>query len=337
MSRKGARVSPGSPGRTGALAEGRRVLEVEARAIRALAARLDASFERAVELLHGCTGKVAVTGMGKSGLVGRKIASTLASTGTPAFFLHPAEAIHGDLGMLGRDDVVLALSNSGETEEVLRILPLIKRLGCPMVVVTGGVTSRMARAGDVVLDVSVDLEACPLGLAPTSSTTAALAMGDALAMALLVARGFQPADFAARHPGGSLGRQLFLKVADLMHTDEQVPRVSPSASMREVIVEITAKQLGAAAVIDARGRLVGVVTDGDLRRALERHAHVLDLKARDVMTKNPKLAEPEMLAGEALRLLEDHKITVLLVCDPGQPKHVVGVLHMHDLLRAGVA
>ncbi len=313
------------------------MLEVEAQAIRALAERLDGSFARAVEILHGCAGKVAVTGMGKSGLVGRKIASTLASTGTPAFFLHPAEAIHGDLGMLGRDDVVVALSNSGETEEVLRILPLIKRLGCPMVVVTGGLTSRMARAGDVVLDVSVDLEACPLGLAPTSSTTAALAMGDALAMALLVARGFQPQDFAARHPGGSLGRQLFLKVGDLMHTGEQVPRVSPTSSMHDVILEITAKHLGAAAVVNDRGDLVGIVTDGDLRRALERHADLLGLTARDVMTPNPKRAEPEMLAGEALRLLEHHKIMVLLVCEPRRPKHVVGVLHMHDLLRAGVA
>lgn len=313
------------------------MLQVEAHAIQALAERLDESFARAVEVLHGCAGKVAVTGMGKSGLVGRKIASTLASTGTPAFFLHPAEAIHGDLGMLDRDDVVLALSNSGETEEVLRILPLIKRLGCPMVVITGGPTSRMARAGDVVLDVSVDLEACPLGLAPTSSTTAALAMGDALAMALLVARGFQPQDFAARHPGGSLGRQLFLKVSDLMHTGEQVPRVSPSSSMRDVIVEITAKHLGAAAVVDKRGELVGIVTDGDLRRALERHTNLLDLTARDVMTARPKRAEPEMLAGEALRILEHHKITVLLVCEPRHPRRVVGVLHMHDLLRAGVA
>lgn len=321
----------------GALAEGRRVLEVEALAIRALAERLDDSFTHAVEVLLGCAGKVAVTGMGKSGLVGRKIASTLASTGTPAFFLHPAEAIHGDLGMLGRDDVVLALSNSGETEEVLRILPLVKRLGCPMVVVTGGPNSRMARAGDVVIDVSVDLEACPLGLAPTSSTTAALAMGDALAMALLVARGFQPQDFAARHPGGSLGRQLFLKVSDLMHTGDQVPRVSPGSSMRDVIVEITAKHLGAAAVVNSRDQLVGIVTDGDLRRALERHANLLDLTARDVMTPGPKRAEPEMLAGEALRLLESHKITVLLVCEPRRPERVVGVLHMHDLLRAGVA
>ncbi|MBK7975830.1 MAG: KpsF/GutQ family sugar-phosphate isomerase [Deltaproteobacteria bacterium] len=337
MSRAAPRARPRSKRATGALAEGRRVLQVEAHAIQALAERLDESFARAVEVLHGCAGKVAVTGMGKSGLVGRKIASTLASTGTPAFFLHPAEAIHGDLGMLDRDDVVLALSNSGETEEVLRILPLIKRLGCPMVVITGGPTSRMARAGDVVLDVSVDLEACPLGLAPTSSTTAALAMGDALAMALLVARGFQPQDFAARHPGGSLGRQLFLKVSDLMHTGEQVPRVSPSSSMRDVIVEITAKHLGAAAVVDKRGELVGIVTDGDLRRALERHTNLLDLTARDVMTARPKRAEPEMLAGEALRILEHHKITVLLVCEPRHPRRVVGVLHMHDLLRAGVA
>ncbi len=320
-----------------ALAEGRRVLEVEARAIQALAGRLDESFTRAVALMHACQGKVAVSGMGKSGLVGRKIASTLASTGTPAFFLHPGEAVHGDLGMLTRQDAVIALSNSGETEEILRIVPVLKRLGCPLIVMTGGLTSSLARAGDVVLDVSVDLEACPLGLAPTSSTTAALAMGDALAMALLVERGFQPEDFAVRHPGGSLGRQLFLKVADLMHVGDAIPKVRAEATMREVIVEITAKHLGAATVVDARDRLLGILTDGDLRRALERHPDVLERRARELMTPNPKCAEPEMLAGEALRILEHHQITVLLVRHPRQPRRIVGVLHMHDLLRAGVA
>ncbi len=320
-----------------ALVEGRRVLEIEARALQALAGRLDESFTRAVEIVRACKGKVAVSGMGKSGLVGRKIASTLASTGTPAFFLHPAEAQHGDLGMLTRQDVVVGLSNSGETEELVRILPVIKRLGCPLVVMTGGVASSLARAGDVVLDVSVDVEACPLGLAPTASTTAALAMGDALAMALLVERGFRPEDFAVRHPGGSLGRQLFLKVSDLMHVGETIPKVRLDSSMRDVIVEITAKHLGAAAVVDARDRLCGILTDGDLRRALERHRDVLELRAGDVMTPHPKCVEPDVLAGEALRVLEHHQITVLLVRHPRQPRRVMGVLHLHDLLRAGVA
>jgi len=326
-----------SPRAKRAVGEGRRVLEIEARALAALAQRLDGSFARAVEVIRGCRGKVAVTGMGKSGLVGRKIASTLASTGTQSFFLHPAEAMHGDLGMLGRADVVVALSNSGETEEIVRILPIIKRLGCPLVVITGGASSSLARAGDVVLDVSVDAEACPLGLAPTASTTAALGMGDALAMALLVDRGFKPEDFAVRHPGGSLGRQLFLKVEDLMHTGDALPRVAAGAPMREVIVQITAKRLGAAAVVDERSNLLGIVTDGDLRRAMERFPDVFGRTAGEVMTRNPKGVEPQMLAAEALRLLEQHQITVLLVHPPRHPRKLLGILHLHDLLRAGVA
>jgi arabinose-5-phosphate isomerase len=315
------------------LAHARRVLAIEAAAIGALADRLDARFARAVELIAASAGKVIVTGMGKSGHVCRKIAATLASTGTPAFFLHAAEALHGDVGMLERKDLVLAISNSGETGEVLELVPILKRLGLPLIAFTGRLDSTLARAADVALDVSVDEEACPLGLAPTASTTATLAMGDALAIALLERRGFRPEDFAALHPAGALGRKL-LRVADLMHTGAAVPVVAATRAMSDTLFEITAKRLGVTAIVDEGGRLVGVVTDGDLRRALAVPGDLLARTAADVMGRAPKTIVSEALAAEALAIMERHAITSLFVTDAdGRP---AGVIHLHDLLRAGV-
>lgn len=312
----------------------RAVLETEAQGIRDLITRLDERFVRACEHMLACTGRVVVTGMGKSGHVGGKIAATLASTGTPAFFVHPGEASHGDLGMITAGDTVLALSNSGETDELLTILPLIRRLGVPLIALTGNPRSTLAREASVHLDVSVAAEACPLGLAPTSSTTATLAMGDALAVALLEARGFTADDFARSHPGGRLGRRLLLHVGDIMHTGERIPVVRADAPLTDALMEITRQGLGMAAVVDEHRNLIGVYTDGDLRRTLDRGIDIRATSIGEVMTRQCKAAQPGMLAAEALKVMEDHKISALPVVDVGQ--HLVGALNMHDLLRAGV-
>lgn len=314
----------------------KRVLQIEAEAIERLAERITEDFVRAVELILACEGKVVVTGVGKSGIIGQKIASTLACTGTPAFFLHPTEGIHGDLGMLEKRDIVVAISNSGETDELSQILPLIKRYGNKLIVLTGGTTSTLARAGDVVLDVSVQEEACPLGLAPTASTTAALAMGDALAVALLEKRGFDKEDFAIRHPGGKLGKRLLLKVTDLMHVGEELPTVYEDTLMKEAMMEITSKRLGVTGVVNERKELVGVITDGDLRRALERYPDLLDRKAAEVMTRNPKWIEADTLAAQAVQQMEEHTITSLFVFDKAGEMIPRGIIHLHDLLKAGV-
>jgi len=317
------------------LARGRQVLEIEANAILALIDRLDHRFEQAVALLDRCQGRVVVTGMGKSGIIGRKIAATLASIGVPSLFLHPAEGIHGDLGMVSRGDLVIALSNSGETEELLKILPAIKRLGVPMISLTGNVKSMLAKNSDVVLDVSVKEEACPLDLAPTASTTATLALGDALAMALLEHKGVRPEDFARFHPGGALGKRLLLTVEEVMHGDKAIPTVSPTAPLRDVIVEISSKKLGVTTIVDDSGRLRGVITDGDLRRLLGKGGDdLLDRPAEAVMSPHPKVISRTALAAEAVGLMERHSITVLIVTDAEQ--RVEGVVHLHDLLKAGV-
>lgn len=314
---------------------GKRVLAIEARAITNLIDRLDHRFILAVSLLFQCHGKVAVSGMGKSGLIGAKIAATLASTGTPAFSLHPAEGIHGDLGMLARKDLLIAVSNSGETEEVLKLLPYVKRLGIPLIALTGRPQSTLAKNSDVVLDVSVSEEACSLGLAPTASTTATLALGDALAIVLFQQRGFKEEDFAQFHPGGTLGRRLLLKVQDLMHQGEAIPRVPHTASLHEAILEMTSKKLGMTTVVEADGRLHGVITDGDLRRFLERGIDWTTSRACDLASKNPKTIASDELAARAIQIMEQHSITSLVVVDR-QNRQLIGVLHLHDLLKSGV-
>ncbi len=313
--------------------EGKRVLAIEAKAIAGLIERLDQRFTDAVDLLYRCTGKVVVSGMGKSGLIGQKIAATLASTGTPAFFLHPAEGIHGDLGMLARRDALVAISNSGETEELLKLLPFVKRMNIPVIAMTGRIQSTLAKNSEVVLDVSVPEEACPMGLAPTASTTATLAMGDALAIALLQKRGFKEEDFAQFHPGGTLGRRLLLKVRDLMHQGTAIPRVSDQASAHEAILEMTAKKLGMTTVVDQTGKLLGIITDGDLRRILEKGLDLAAARAGDLATQRPKTIGPEELAAKALQIMEQYSITALVVEEAG---HVAGIIHLHDLLKSGV-
>lgn len=313
---------------------GESVLRIERDAIDQLIGRVDDTFVRACELCIGCTARIVVVGMGKSGHIGNKIAATLASTGTPAFFVHPGEASHGDLGMITRADVVLALSNSGETAEITAILPLIKRLGVPLIAMTGRPESTLANMADVHLNVGVSKEACPLNLAPTASTTAALAMGDALAVALLEARGFTEADFALSHPGGSLGRRLLLKIDDLLHVGDAVPRVPESVTVAEALVEMTQKGLGMTVVDDADGRMVGIYTDGDLRRTLDRGLDVHATPIASVMAKQPKVIAPGTLAAEAVKIMQDFSITTLVVRD--EDRRVTGLLHMHDLLRAGV-
>ncbi len=313
---------------------GQRALEIERDALSALIPRLDASFSHACELMLNCRGRVVVTGMGKSGHIGNKIAATLVSTGTPSFFVHPGEASHGDLGMITRDDVVIGISNSGETAEIVTLLPLFKRMQAPLIAMTGKPGSTLALAADAHLDVSVAKEACPLNLAPTASTTATLAMGDALAVALLEARGFTPEDFAMSHPGGSLGRKLLLKVGDIMHTGTRVPRVAPDTPLTAALLEMTRKGLGIAAIVDADEAVLGVFTDGDLRRVLDHGLDVRTAKIEQVMTRGGKSVRPEQLAAEAVALMEQYKITVLLVQDSNAK--LAGVLHMHDLLRAGV-
>ena len=310
-----------------------RVLRTEAEGILGLVPRLDGRFLHALGILRDCQGRVVVTGIGKSGIVARKVAATLASVGTPALFLHPAEGVHGDIGMVARGDVVLAISNSGETDEVLTILPAIKRLGVPLVVLTGNPESTLARYADLVLDVSVREEACPMALVPTSSTTAALAMGDALAVALLELRGITPEDFAAVHPGGNLGRR-FQKVENLMHVGDSVPIVREETGMREVILEMTGKRLGATSVVDETGVLVGIITDGDLRRAFQRDPQILTKAAGDAMSRNPKTIRPDELAVKALEMMESHAITQLLVAD--DQRRPAGIIHLHDILRAKI-
>ncbi len=333
---KKLRARPSSGRRASAAVQrGRRVLTIEIAALEAVRRRLDERFERAVQILADCRGKVVVTGIGKSGLICRKITATLASTGSPAIFLHAAEAAHGDFGIVGKDDVVLALSHSGEAEELVRLLPLIKRHDLPLIAITGAPESTLARAADVVLDASVPEEACPLGLAPTSSTTAALALGDALAVALFQRNGFREADFAALHPAGSLGRRL-LRVSDLMHGGEALPLVGAEAALAETVLESTLKRLGVTGVVDARGNLLGVITDGDLRRGLGRTQEIHRLSAADLMTTNPKTIEPGALAARGLALMERHSITSLFVLAPGSRKPE-GVIHLHDILKAGVA
>jgi arabinose-5-phosphate isomerase len=314
----------------------KQVLQIEAKAIEQLIGRINEQFVQAVEMILACEGKVVVTGVGKSGIIGQKIASTLASTGTPAFFLHSTEGSHGDLGMLGKKDIVVAISNSGETDELSQILPLIKRYGNKLIALTGKVKSTLARAGDVVLDVSVEEEACPLGLAPTASTTATLAMGDALAVALLEKRGFKKDDFAILHPGGKLGKQLLLKVRDLMHVGDELPMVYEETLMKGALVEITSKRLGVTGVMNKRHELVGVITDGDLRRALERYTDLLERTAGEVMTQNPKSIEADILAAQAVQRMEEHAITSLFVFDKVGEKTPRGIIHLHDLLKAGV-
>jgi len=319
-----------------------RVLGLEGNAVLALIPRLTEDFDRAVERILACNGRTVVTGIGKSGLVGRKIAATLASTGTPSLFLHPGEGIHGDLGMVGRGDVVLALSNSGETEEVTRILPVLKRLDIGLIAMVGNVKSTLAAMADVVLDCGVEEEACPLGLAPTSSTTAAMALGDALAVVLLTERGFKPEDFALFHPGGSLGKSLILRVDDVMHGKQDLPSVKPSTPMCDVVVSISSGRLGVTTVLDEARNLVGIVTDGDLRRGVETKGQDLFvLTAEDIMTRNPKTIKPGELAAAALALMERHSITSLVVVDEDGPGagcgRPVGIVHLHDLLRAGIA
>jgi arabinose-5-phosphate isomerase len=311
-----------------------RVLRLEAESVLALCARLGDSFVEATALLRGCRGRVIVTGMGKSGLIGRKIAATLASTGTPAYFLHPAEGVHGDLGMVAREDVVLALSNSGETDEVLAVLPALKRLGIPLVLLTGAPDSTLARQADIVLNVGVAEEACPMNLAPTSSTTAALAMGDALAMALLDLRGLGPGDYAALHPRGSLGWKSLFKVSDLMHTGESLPVVSEQATMKEAIEEMSGKGLGVTTVVDEGGRLTGVLTDGDLRRQQLAHgATLLERRVGECMTRGPKVIGGDELAVKALALMEGRITSLVIVDAAGRP---AGVIHLHDILRAKI-
>jgi arabinose-5-phosphate isomerase len=323
-----------SPSSAALIAAGRRALEIESRAVAELTRRVDAGFAHACQLCLAATGRVVVTGMGKSGHVGHKIAATLASTGTPSFFLHAAEASHGDLGMVTRGDVLLAISNSGESAELLALLPPLRRLTVPVIAFTGRADSTLAREATQHIDVSVHEEACPLNLAPTASTTAALAMGDALATALLEARGFTTEDFARAHPGGALGRKLLLHVADVMRRGDDLPRVSITASLEQGLVEMSRKGLGMTAVVDATGALMGVFTDGDLRRALDKGVALRETPIETVMTRQPRNITPQELAAEAVNRMQEHRITALLVVDAGG--HLVGALNIHDLLRAGV-
>jgi arabinose-5-phosphate isomerase len=312
------------------------VFRKEANAILSLIDRVNEDFIRAVTLLQSCTGKVIVTGIGKSGIISQKIASTLSCSGTPALFLHPAEGIHGDIGMVSKNDVVIAVSNSGETDELLKILPVIKRLGIKLIVVTGNPESLLSKSGDAVLDLGVQEEACPLGLIPTTSTAAAMAMGDALALALLESRGFKEEDFAALHPGGALGRKLLLRVEDVMHVREALPLVSEHDPMQVALLEMSSKRLGVTGVVTEQGELAGIITDGDLRRGLERKKNLLSLTVQDVMTRNPRTIEKEALAAQALQMMEQYSITSLFIVAASGLKKPEGIIHLHDLLKAGM-
>ncbi len=313
----------------------KRVLKIEAEAVLALKERLNSNFEKAVEMVYRSKGRVVVTGMGKSGLVGKKIAATLASTGTPAFFLHPAEASHGDLGMVTSNDVIIAISNSGETEELAGLIPFLKRFNVGLIAMTGSPNSTLSKAADVHLDISVKEEACPLGIVPTASTAATMAMGDALAVALLTKRGFNEEDFAFFHPGGSLGKKLFIKVRDLIHTGEALPVVSPDASMTGAVMEISSKRLGVTIVAKADKKILGIITDGDVRRGIEKWGKdFFDMNAGEVMTKNPKTISEEELAAKALSIMENKSITSLVV--PDENGRAKGIIHLHDILRRGI-
>lgn len=315
------------------LEQAKDVLDLEARSILELKQRLNKSFIQAVDLIYHSNGRVVVTGMGKSGLICKKIAATLASTGTPAFFLHPADALHGDLGMMVRGDVVLAMSRSGETDEIKSLIPCIKRFGLSMICITGNPKSTLAKNSDCFLDASFQKEACPFNLVPTVSTTISLALGDALAIALLSKRGFKEEDFAAFHPGGALGRRL-TRVADLMHKNKEIPIVQLGRSMREALYEMTIKRLGMACVVDDQGKLMGIITDGDLRRLLEKYSDLLNKAVEDVMTRDPKTISQEEIAAKAVEIMERYAITSLICKDEG--KRPIGVIHLHDLLKAGV-
>ena len=313
-----------------------RVLQIERDAIAAMAARLDEQFDRAVAILLACRGKIVVIGMGKSGLIGAKIAATMASTGSPAVFLHAAEAAHGDLGLVHKSDAALVISNSGETEEIHALLPALRRLGAPIVALTGAPESRLAQAADAALDAGVAEEACPLGLAPTASTTAQLALGDALAVALLEQRGFSAEDFARVHPAGKLGKRLLTRVSDLMHGGDALPRVALDRPMMQVLMEMSAKRLGTTVVENAAGELAGVITDGDLRRALQKYGDLSSHTAQEVMTVDPKLVAADALAAHAALLMEQNRVSALLVHDGADRRRIVGIVHLHDLMIAGI-
>lgn len=313
---------------------GKAVLETEANAVAQLGSRIDENFAKACGYILSCSGRTIVIGMGKSGHIAGKLAATLASTGTPAFFVHPGEASHGDLGMITSSDVVIALSNSGETDEIITLLPVIKRLGVPLIALTGNTGSTLAREATVTINVGVDKEACPLGLAPTASTTAALAMGDAIAVALLEARGFNSDDFALAHPGGTLGRRLLLHVSDIMHTGREIPVVSGDTHLSDTLVEMSAKGLGTAAIVDANNKVRGIYTDGDLRRTLDKNIDIKNTTVAEVISGQCKTITKDKLAAEALAMMEQHKINALLVVDDDQ--NLIGILNMHDLLRARV-
>ncbi|BAW80987.1 sugar phosphate isomerase [Candidatus Nitrosoglobus terrae] len=313
---------------------GAAVIETEANAVAALKSRINSYFVTACKYMLACTGRIVILGMGKSGHIGAKIAATLASTGTPAFFVHPGEASHGDLGMITEKDVVLALSNSGETEEICVLLPLIKRLGIPLIALTSEPQSTLGKAADIHIDISVEKEACPLGLAPTASTTATLAMGDALAIALLEARGFTAEDFARSHPGGRLGRRLLLRINDIMHTGEEIPIVTDEVSLSSALLEMTRKGLGMTAIVNKQNCVAGIFTDGDLRRTLDREINIHTTPITQVMTIHYKTMSPDLLAAEALQMMQRYRINALLIVD--QSQHLIGALNMHDLLRAGV-
>lgn len=313
---------------------GQRTIDIEQQAVAALRERIDARFTRACELMLGVSGRVIVTGMGKSGHIAKKIAATLASTGTPAFFVHPGEASHGDLGMITRQDAVIAISYSGNSDEIITLLPLLKRLGVPIISMTGNPRSPLAEEAAVNLDISVTTEACPLALAPTASTTATLVIGDALAIALLEARGFTAEDFAFSHPGGTLGRKLLLRAEDIMHRGAAIPRVSVHTSLSQALLEMTRKGFGMTTIVDEQDQLLGIYTDGDLRRSIDRGADLKDAEIGQLMNANPKTIDAHTLAAEALKIMEDKKITALIVLD--EQRRPQGVVHMHDILRAGI-
>lgn len=313
---------------------GKRVLAIEARAIEDLIGRIDKNFSDAVDILYECKGRVVVSGMGKSGLIGKKMSATFASTGTPSFFLHPAEGIHGDIGMVMRDDVLLVISNSGETGEIIALLPTFKRMNLRVICLTGKVYSTLSKNSDIVLDVSVEEEACPMNLVPTASTTVTLAMGDALAVALLEKRGFREEDFALFHPGGTIGRRLLLTVSELMHSGSDIPMVNEYSNMKDIIFEITSKKLGVTTVIDKDKRLAGIITDGDLRRVIEKETDIFKLSAWEVMSKNPKVVLKNSLAVSAVQIMETYSITSLVILN--DDRSIAGIIHLHDLLKKGI-
>ncbi|MGB9715687.1 MAG: KpsF/GutQ family sugar-phosphate isomerase [Thermodesulfovibrionales bacterium] len=313
----------------------RKVLRTEAEAVSALIEKLGGNFEKAVDIIYQSKGRVVVTGMGKSGIVGKKIAATLASTGTPAFFLHPAEAIHGDLGMVTSDDIIIAISNSGETEEIIELIPFLKRFNVKLISITGNPESSLSKSSDVTLDVSVKEEACPFGIVPTASTTATMAMGDAIAVALLMKRGLNEQNFAFFHPGGRIGKKLLIRVKDLMHTGEEIPVVNTKTPMSKTVIEMSSKRLGHTVVLDDSGKLAGVITDGDLRRGIEKWGgRLFEMTAGEVMTKNPKTISEDELAAKALSVMENYSITALIV--PDRDGKAIGIIHLHDILRKGI-